>query len=275
LQLGSSLGSRVGGNKSDALKLRLQQPNHEKDEYYFRSADDGRYVAVSRPRSVTRELIGLELTDDVSQATLFGLTQCDLPHLPRLETDQRVVYRIRVQKHSSDPYYDSYCDWAWVRGRVVNKRHTDFGGDVRISYDGNVLNDDGVPETRSGTTDWLPLTSRRIDLEKPYDHRVLNIDLHEESLSEEESECPYISSNLLSCSHTECNLCNRHDAVEPCDLIIREAEDRVYRKLKSRPRCKKKKGKSKGKKKRSNAAALRSLKRTRRKTKKKIKSTTS
>jgi len=89
---------------------------------------------------------------------------------------------------------------------------------------------------------------------------VPNIDLHEELLSVEENECPNIS-------------CNPYDGVEPCDLIIREAEDRVYRKLKSRR--KKKSGKGKGKKKkRSNANALRSLKRLRRKNKKYVKSIT-
>merc|ERR1712013_831886 len=108
---------------------------------------------------------------------------------------------------------------------------------------------------RSGTTDWLPLTSKKIDLEKPNDHRVLNNDLHKELLSVEENELAIASHPYIS-----------------CDLIIREGEDRFVRKLKSRR--KKKTGKGKGKKERSNADALRSLTRIRRKNKKYIKSIT-
>merc|ERR1712087_131976 len=143
---------------------------------------------------------------------------------------------------------------------------TDFGDEVQISYRGTVIGicpDSFVHflEKRSGTTDWLPLTSKRIDIEKPNDHRVLNQDIDKELLSAsvDEGPCPYISSNPF-------------DVVELCDLVIREGEDRFKRSLKSRR--KNKTGKRKGKNERSNAEALRSLTRVRRKNKKYVKSIT-
>merc|ERR1719464_800481 len=162
------------------IELQLHQPNLDRDEYYFERKCDGRYVVANvygrygsydeRPR--------LELTDDVSRATLFGLTQRHLPQLPTdkvmaLKSGSPILYRVRYC--SDDPYHHHHCDYmyeyerpdkcSWVMGRVCDKRRGAFGDEVIIDYQGFVDTDKGEKEM-SGSTKWIPLTSRDIELLK-------------------------------------------------------------------------------------------------------------
>merc|ERR1712013_832174 len=154
----------------EAIKLRLQQPDLDKDEYLLQSADDGRYVVVPEDQSRWSRKFGpYALTDDFSEATRFRLSQCRPPRLPRdrLEIGQRVLYRVQRRLRCCGYYTDE----QWVRGVVCARRCNEFGCEVRIEYDGMVTTDEDWPfekDRRSGTTEWLPLTSYDIDFEERY-----------------------------------------------------------------------------------------------------------
>merc|ERR1712013_51771 len=234
--------------RENAIKLRLYQPDRDKDEYYLQSADDGRYVAIADSKERSR-WTSFELINDLSEAALFGLTQCVLPCLHRLKMGQRVLFRARCYESE---WYD--LPEAWLRGRVCERRHTEYGHEVRIAYSGTVIGYAGVKHERSGTSRWIPLTSYDIDFDMEFDERVL------EDRLIEENACP------------ETTAWNPYCRVELCDQVFREGEDRFYRKLKSQRKTKT--GKRKGKNERSNANALRAQSRVRRKNKKYIKSIT-
>jgi len=244
-----------------AIKLQLQQPNLEKDEYYFQSACDGLYVVISAHSAYQTRL---ELTADVSQATLFGLTQCHPPRLPasKLQIGSKVLFRWR------DTYYDWVRDCEavdydseavhWVRGRVRDRRHTAFGYEISIDYHG-VICEYGRLKTLSGQTRWIPLTSYDLDFEQPNDHRVR----HLLQLSKTERTCPQTAWNV-----------NGRGATDVCDAVLRECDvrqDRFEYRVKSRRRWN---SKGKRKQERSNANDLRSRRRTQRKGKKYVKAIT-
>merc|ERR1711971_146858 len=108
---------------------------------------------------------------------------------------------------------------------------------------------------RSGTSQWIPLTSHDIDFDHSFDDRVFADRVFGENA------CPETASPW-----------NPFTRVALCEQVLREGEDRFNRKLKSRNKMKM--GKRKGKTERSNADALRGRTRIRRKNKKYVNSIT-
>ena len=229
---------------TQAIKLELVQPRHDKDEYYFASVDDGRYLAVCcggrGDFSGLFELDSFAFKESVSEATLFRLDQFQLQAWRRHVRIGADVLLRRV----GCCYFES-----WIRARVVDKRRSVYGHQIQVHFDGYTDECSG-PRKRSGTTGWIPLESYDIDLEKPNDRRVCTYTAPSDPEAASEAIYEGLGSHL-------------------CEQVAREGEDRYGRNVKSR-----RKRKGKRKQFRSNAEALRSLKRIERKGKKYVKAIT-
>jgi len=236
-----------------SIQLHLQQPDLDKDEYCFQSTCDGRYVAVTVEETSYSTYPSLELTDDASQATLFGLTQRHLPQLPTdkvksLKSGSRVLHRVPYYSWDGDHYDVEPDKTGWVIGRVRDKRRSAFGYEVRIDYHGFVEKNEGFEEV-SGKTPWIPITSWNIDLIKAESLRFFD----DEVVAQFE-----IGEDCQAYWDVYC------EAAESRVLHEREGRrDRFARGLKSR-----RKSEAKGKRKQERRNEIRGVRRSKRKDKK-------